>query len=49
MVAFGKMHPKTETFLDRTLTEIIKRRDPVVSSVLNSIDILEYPAVFKSA
>ena len=31
----GKMHPKTETFLDRTLTEIIKRRDPVVSSVLN--------------
>lgn len=31
----GKMHPKTETFLDRTLTEINKRRDPVVSSVLN--------------
>ena len=31
----GKMHPKTETFLDRTLTEINKRRDPVVSSALN--------------
>ena len=31
----GKMHPKTETFLDRTLTEIIIRRDPAVCSVLN--------------
>ena len=29
------MHPKTETFLDRTITEIIKRRDPTVCSVLN--------------
>jgi hypothetical protein len=31
----GKMHPKTETFLDRTVTEILNRRNPALRSVMN--------------